>query len=54
MNSNTSHISPILATNLKESVGDLPERAHPYRVHQHLKHVGVVDDGFLQTFEHGG
>ena len=48
-----SHIAPVLAADLKQRIGDLPQRADPHRVHQHLEHVVVLNHRLLQAFEHG-
>jgi hypothetical protein len=48
------HAAPVLTAHLKQGVGDLAQRADPHRVHQHLKHVGVVDHGLLEAGDHGG
>ena len=33
------HAAPVLAADLEQRAGDLPQRAHAHRVHQHLEHV---------------
>ena len=41
------HIPPVLSTYLKQRMDDLPQRAHPNRIHQHRKHIAVVDSRLL-------
>ena len=48
------HTAPVLPTHFKQGIGDLAQRADPHRVHQHFKHVFVVDDSLLQSLEGGG
>ena len=43
------HIAPVLPTHFKQRVGDLAQRAHAHRVHQHREHVAVVDHGLQQV-----
>jgi hypothetical protein len=45
------HAAPVLLTHFKQRVRDLPQRTHAHGIHQHLKHILVVDDGLLQALE---
>jgi hypothetical protein len=43
------HIASVLPTHLKQRIGDLAQRAHAHRVHQHFKNIFVVNDRLAQT-----
>ena len=43
------HAAPVLAADLEQRVGDLPERADAHRVYQHRKHVLTRHRGLLQA-----
>ena len=47
------HIAPVLPAHLKQGIGDLTQRTHANGVHQHFKHIPVVDHGLLQSGKHG-
>ena len=47
------HIPPILPTHFKQRIGNLPERAHTNCVHQHYKHVFVLDRRLLEALQRG-
>src|SRR5262249_30274875 len=42
------HAAPVLSPDFEQRVGDLAERAHPYRVHELGEHVAAFDDGLLE------
>ena len=48
------HIPAILAPDLEQCVGDLAQRAHAHRVHQHLEDVGVGDHRVAQPLQRRG
>src|SRR5689334_9748382 len=45
------HVAAVLPADLEERAGDLPERADPHGVHQHLEHVPVLDHRLAQPAE---
>src|SRR5262245_23051760 len=46
------HASSVLSPDLEQRMRDLPERADPHRVHQHLEHVLILDHGLLKPLQH--
>src|SRR5258706_3766436 len=46
-----SHAAAVLPAHFEQRMGDLPQRADTYRIHQHLEHVAVVDDRLLQPLQ---
>ena len=47
-----SHAAAVLPADFKKGAGDLPERAHAHGIHQHFKHVPIVDHRLLQALQH--
>ena len=45
------HAAPVLPAHLEQCIRDLPQAAAAHGVHQHFKHIAVVDDGLLQALQ---
>src|SRR5438445_5917710 len=46
------HVAAVLAADFEQGVGDLPERADPYRIHQHGEDVLIANHCLAQPFKH--